>query len=369
MYGPKQLEKGHVAYNTAVKQAADEELLLNIVRMRYVETLDFMAITSISSQLELAGTLGARGGNDTLAGNAGAMGHGSLGWSTRPTFSFIPQRGMSFAKKLVEPVDPDTIAYLVAADWDFKMLLLLLARRINNIDNELGLPSPEFLEMTDHLQRLQISNQLFVGFVPETETVSDPIAVVRVSGTDLVEAAKAGYRFSQAGSAGPFVLTQTRMRPVLALDAASEDARSVERLLRLRPGESYYNLSAGTDLGAPRADRTSITIRTGSLLRSLMYLAQGVEVPEQHITDGLTAPEFPPGSQGTTLEGFFQMRWSKKQPGDRLAVEFRDHWFYIADSDIDSHFTFFHLSELFRLGLAESAAQKGPVLTLPLGGR
>ena len=47
--GPRHLEKGHIAYNAAVKAGADDELLLNIVRLRYLDTIDFMTTTSVSS--------------------------------------------------------------------------------------------------------------------------------------------------------------------------------------------------------------------------------------------------------------------------------------------------------------------------------
>jgi hypothetical protein len=49
-FGPRELRQGHLAYNTAVKATMDEELLLNIVRLRYLDTLEFLEATSISAQ-------------------------------------------------------------------------------------------------------------------------------------------------------------------------------------------------------------------------------------------------------------------------------------------------------------------------------
>ncbi|MGB1881610.1 MAG: hypothetical protein ACPHTD_12920, partial [Gammaproteobacteria bacterium] len=50
-----------------------------------------------------------------------------------------------------------------------------------------------------------------------------------------------------------------------------------------------------------------------------------------------------------------------------VAVNYRGHWFYIDDSDIDSKSTFALLGQLFAL---QSDADKtgAPVLTLPVGG-
>jgi hypothetical protein len=369
VFGPGHLQRGHLAYNEAVKSAADHELLLNLVRIRYVDTLDFMATTSVASQLELTVTSGARGGSDTLFGQLGALGYANLGYSTRPTFTFTPQRGEAFAKQLTEPVPVTLLAYLVASDWDVKMVLRLLVRRVNGVDNELGLPSPEFREITDALEALQIRNQLFVGFVSEVERVSSPIDASRVSGTDIVEAARAGYRFQQESRGGPFVLTSERPLPVVAFEPGIQDTESIVRLLRLRPGQPYYRMRPGVGVGVGDPERDTISIRTGSLLRALIYLSQGVDAPEEHVQQGLTTREWPPSSPGTAIDDIFNVRASKKKPDARLAVRHRGYWFYIPEQDLESRYTFYHIAELFRLGLAPGRAQEAPVLTLPVGGR
>lgn len=366
VFGPRQLEKGHLAYNSAVQSAADDELLLNVVRIRYLDSLEFMATTSISSQLVFTATLGARGGTDTLSGDLGALGRGELTYTTRPTFTFSPQRGSEFAERLVEPVPVSILAYLVAADWDTRVLFRLLVRRLNEIDNELGLPNEEFVEATDRLANLQLNNRLFVGFIQSQEAISDPVAARQVSGTDVVEAAKAGYQFRREPN-GELVLTAARPQTVLALTPGSEDVEEVERLLGLEPDRPYYPLDAGTRLGPPRERADSVTVRTGSLMRAITYLSQGVSVPEAHVERGLTTREWPPGAPGSSLAGLFQMRSSEDRPDARLAVKHRGYWFYIADDDQASRYTFFHLSELLRLGLAPEASQDAPVLTLPVG--
>jgi hypothetical protein len=368
VYGPKQLEKGHLAYNHAVKSAADEELLLNIVRIRYLDTLDFVATSSISSSLSLGLTGGGRGGTDLETGTVGGLGYGEISYSTRPTFTFTPQRGSEFAEGLIKPVGLDIITYLVSSDWDVKMLLHLLVRRLNGLDNELGLPNPRFNELTDRLSALQASNQLFVGFVSESEAVSDPIEARNVSGTDLVEAAKAGFRFEAERSGGPLVLTALRSQPVLAIEQGAEDGDAVRSLLRLAPDRTFYDLDPGTRLGIPSPEQSAINVRTGSLLRAIIYLSQGIAVPEEHVEQGLTSREWPPGSPGRVIDDIFKTSVSKRRPNAQLSARHRGYWFYIPDDDLTSRFTFFHLAELFRLGLATGETQAAPVLTLPVGG-
>lgn len=109
------------------------------------------------------------------------------------------------------------------------------------------------------------------------------------------------------------------------------------------------------------------TLVTGLLLRALSYLSQRVHVPREHLEEGLTTREWPPGSPGLLMDDFFEVRFSKLKPNARLAVKHRGYWFYIPDSDPSSRYTFFHMSELLRLGVTPEDAQAAPVLTLPVG--
>jgi len=366
-FGARHLEKGHIAYNTAVKAGADDELLLNIVRLRYLDTIDFMATTSISSQLDFSVSLGGQVGTDL--GEKTSIGRGGISYSTRPTFTFTPQRGQEFAQQLVEPVDLDTLTYLVAADWDMNLLFRLLVRAMNNLQNELGLPNPQFRQVMTHLAVLQANDEISVGFVEDTEELSGPIDAARVSGTDVVEAARSGFRFRRKSPDGAFVLTATRPQPVFAIKSQREDARAIVRLLGLKTdGGMVYELEEGTAIDLLDTDRDSIIVRTRSLLGAIVYLSQGVTVPDEHIKQGLTPREWPPGNSGIDIEDLFQIRFSESNPNTDLAVQHRGYWFYIPDTDFASRYTFFTLSGLVRLGLSQTSAQEAPVLTLSVGG-
>ena len=50
--GPALTPTSHLAYNEAVQQSEQRELLLNLVRLRYLEAPEFLAISSISSQMQ-----------------------------------------------------------------------------------------------------------------------------------------------------------------------------------------------------------------------------------------------------------------------------------------------------------------------------
>ena len=71
------------------------------------------------------------------------------------------------------------------------------------------------------------------------------------------------------------------------------------------------------------------------------------------------------------MRRFFHVRWAKRNkrpPGAHVAVQYKDYWFYIEDTDQETKSTFSLLMELARLELAGKAGP-GPQLTLPVGSK
>ena len=53
-FGPKAVYRTRLPYNEAVKTTSEEQLLLNIVRLRYSDNPSSIAVSSIAAQFELA---------------------------------------------------------------------------------------------------------------------------------------------------------------------------------------------------------------------------------------------------------------------------------------------------------------------------
>ena len=67
------------------------------------------------------------------------------------------------------------------------------------------------------------------------------------------------------------------------------------------------------------------------------------------------------------LSGLFWVRALARKPEEPgIAVEYRDHWFFIPDSDHASKRTFALMQAIFLSQTIEDSAQGAPVLTLPL---
>ena len=54
-FGPKALEKTHSQYNETIRRVYEEQLLQNLVRLRYEEMPFRLNVQSIAAQYELAG--------------------------------------------------------------------------------------------------------------------------------------------------------------------------------------------------------------------------------------------------------------------------------------------------------------------------
>ena len=114
-----------------------------------------------------------------------------------------------------------------------------------------------------------------------------------------------------------------------------------------------------------------LTVRTRSISSVLFYLSQNIEIPQQHIDEGLvTVTRTEQGAafnwDNTPAGSVFKIRSSEDYPEDAyLAVPYRGSWFYIADNDLESKSTFMLLTQLFNLQAGQTKFS-GPTLTLPV---
>jgi hypothetical protein len=366
-FGPKQLKDGRQAYNEAVRTSSDQELLLNIVRLRYLDTIEFLGTNSISAQLSFSMSLGGITGKET--GATTNLGLGQVAWSSRPTFTFTPQRGKEFARSLVTPVPLPILLDLASSEWDISLLFRMFVQNVNGLTNTTRMVNKDFIELILLLMRAQEEEELYFGSVTRQDALSDPIPVSQVTGADLLEAAKAGHRFRYNSSAKEFVLTTERKLRALYISQDSRERRRLFELLRLDIQDARpIMVVEGTQVIEDIIKTDHISIDTRSVLDALVYLAGGVDIPLSHLERGLTLQDWSfPELSSQELPRLFEVRSSKDQPESYLAVQHRNHWFYLADDDVQSKRTFLILAELLRLALSPGEG-KAPVLTLPVGG-
>jgi len=365
--GPQMLQNVYLSYNDRVRATVDEELLLNIVRLRYLDTIEFLAINSISAQGSFNVSLGAEIGPNDIDSTLVIP---ELHYSDRPTFSFSPQRGTQFAKRLVEPIKIDTLAYLAASDWPIRILMQLLVKEINGIVNESHGDIASFYKIADTLGDLQKKHKLLIAFTEHQKAVSVPIDKNLLKASDLISAAKAGYTFIPDKDGLHLRLSQPTPQPIMLLRTTAPEERDILNQLGVtKTDDEPIELRAGSKRNLQSSTYTNIHLRTRSVLGSIVYLTQGVTPPQSHIDKGLTFNTWPfPGPDNDKIDQVFKVQASPSRPQASLAVQYRGHWFYIDETDLTSKSTFLVLSEIYRLSLVGSDRSQAPLLTLPLGG-
>jgi hypothetical protein len=397
--GPRALEDERLRYNEVIKATTEQQLLLNIVRLRYTDTPSSIAVSAIALQTEavkgfqiipffgVSGTADARGLTAILP-------QGQASIADRPTITLTPQDDQEFTRKLFTPMSLEGVLYLAKTTWPIATVFRLWLENLNWVSNAqtasgpTPIDSPEYERFLDGIQSLQLlQDRSQVVFTNEEreEPVGPPIDAARVSGRDLLEATKEGlsYRAGETATAsGQWTLIRKRQQPVLRIHPRAIGSIPLQRFtdaFRLMPSKLKYEISIERldpfPENYPAEGVDALDLETRSLLQVLYFVSKGVSVPDEHVRAGIArqtrSESGAPFDWAGVLRGLFSVASSagESAPAEaHAAIRYRDHWFYIDRRDHDSLSTFSLLMELARLELAGKTSS-GPALTLPLGGR
>jgi len=334
--GPQVLIAGRPQYNIAVQQTEAEQLLLNIVRNRYNDTILFLDITSISSGF-------SRGMNAGLLGSFGSgssNGVANVGGDIRenPNIFYAPNTGEKFVQQMLTPIDLRTVALLLQAGWSIERVLLLLGESANQlyntpVEDQSNLRYAEYLRVADALRNLQRNHQLIVG-LGAGETESDVALILAITPGAV----------------------------------ASSDYRVVCEGLRVACDGKPLRLRQG--FGA-EIDSNTLALATRSLFSTIYHLSRRVDAPEHHVAAGYAPPldavgQVRSGATPSLQQLFHVYSSSDEPPHAAVKVFYRDTWFYIADDDQDSKTTFALLSMLITLKSGDTSGVT-PLITIPSG--
>jgi len=328
-------------YNVGMQKVGEEQLLLNIVRLRYRDAPYFFEASSITSQLDLTTSAGLSGAfpltgdaPDVLQGNAG------ISFAERPTISYTPLQGDDFFNRLLGRISFEDIALLTNSGWSMDTVSRMVIQRTNGLNNAVGASGPtptippiyeEFRILADLLFTLQRSSAVQMGEIGSGED-SKPALYLPTYGQ--VEAAD-------------------QLRELLSLD----------------PDLNIYEVAPGSAL-IPDENGRIIEINTRSLLGVLFFLSQGVNVPEKDVEAGKVTLTFDDlGNRfdwNEPLSDLFRVETSSSTPDNAsTAIRYRGSWFYIRDNDLTSKATFMLLSQMFALQTGDAKGQV-PILTIPV---
>ena len=343
-FGPSALENTHPAYNQAIATSLDQQMLLNLVRLKYRDSPYFLDVGSVTASLELVGSVGVGSSSNLDTGVNIIQPNVGVGYADRPTISYAPLRGEDFLKSVLSPVPLEAILVMTQSGWSIQRVFAVTMERINDLHNaprasgltpEREPQYKEFKRLLYLLRDLQIEGLIEIG--PALDKNSSSLVI-------LLE---------------PDPAHQTTIDEIRLLLGIVEEKQTNQFEIStnfLDKAEGKWN------------------VRPRSIASVLFYLSQNVEIPKEHLDIGLvtrtrTKDGKPFDWDDTPAGTVFQVKSSKTKPSNAyISVPYRGQWFYLLDNDLQSKSTFMLLEQLFSLQAGQSKAS-GPTLTLPVTGR
>lgn len=388
--GPAVMRVNRTQYNIALQETANEQLLLNIVRLRYREPMSFLELNAINTVFKF-GLTGGFSSTEPLHvlpkgnGVAGGSRTHNLGasYSEEPNFSYTPVQGEQFAKRVVSDVDPATLGLLLRSGWPIDRVLRLLAQRLGGLANEPTLPCEagqtlppheKFLQVTRLWRKLQWDDKLHIQVKSEDEVVCT-IAPEKLDTATVLLASRENYRFEK-NDAGQIEMRKPGLQAVvLEMDWQADETHQALKLLGIQSDKSQparkIRLVKGADKKEPKEKFIDVPVHIRSFVNVLFYLAQGVEVPPEDIrakrVKNYSRPDKPDFDRRACTQDLLDVRTSVLPPiGAAVSVFYRGRWFYIPDDQCDSKDGFALLGYIFAIQAGETKGAP-PTLVLPIG--
>ncbi len=338
-FGPRAIERTHPAYNEAIITSVNEQMLQNLVRMRYRDVTFFLEIGSVTTSLSLSANAGVNanmnfGSRDSLSPSMG------LSYADNPTISYTPLQGEDLLKSMLSPLQLEAILVLTQSGWKIDRVFGLCFERINNLYNAPSASGPtpklepdyeQFNRLLEALHRLQEKRLIEIGTKPQEDA------------------------------------TGITVRLVADDEEYNDEIERIYELLQLNRSVNDFDLN----MDFLEVKGTQWAVRTRSISGLLYYLSHNVDTPDQHQSDGLvTVTSSQNGGtfdwNNTPAGRRFKVRTHTERPENAyIATYYRGHWFYIEDTDLESKSTFMLLRQLFDLQAGQTES-RGPTLTLPV---
>ena len=336
--GPRTVARDRFDYTEAISASWKQQMLINMVKLRYGDTPVFLDVASVINQYALEGQVDARFtwvDPVVSVGDSQAAG-GSARYSDRPTITYTPLQGERFTRSLMKPIPPPALLSLIQGGYPIDLVFRVCVDCINGIRNRYGGAAraepadPRFYPLLERLRRLQSSGSVDL----------------RIQKTGEME--------------GMLMAFRTKIDPAL-----QEDMLFVRQTLGLDPAAQEFRIVYGS---IARNDK-EIAILSRSMLQIIINLGSYIEVPAAHVQEKRVNPTLPAETtDGAAIPPLMRIHSSPHKPPDSfIAVPYRGHWFWIDDRDLRSKSLFSFL--MFVFSLTETEGKEGaPIVTIPAGG-
>ena len=153
--GPQAVRTGRVDYNIAVQQTNVEQMLLNLVRLKYRDTPYFMEVASISTSFDFRASASSSLSIPESAINTYGLG-GAVSYNEKPTITYMPLQGDKFVKQVMSPIDTETMLLLCHSGWSIERIFRICLQSINGVKNmpSASGPTPDYVPKYEEFRRV-----------------------------------------------------------------------------------------------------------------------------------------------------------------------------------------------------------------------
>ena len=265
-------------------------MLLNLVKIRYLDAPVFLDVASVINQYSVEGeiSLGASW-SDAISGDRQMIG-GTGRYSDRPTITYAPLSGARFTQQLMTPIPVAAILSLLQSGYPADFVFRIGVQTINGVSNRFGgqlmqrTADPDFYNLLRSLNTIQQSDGLGMRVKSENGKSAIVMFFKTTTGADL-----------------------------------SQELAIVQRILRVSLVDGELDVVFGS---MPQNDR-ELAIQTRSMLQIIVELATHIDVPSTDVAEGRVYAT--PETLATGFPDLINIHSGTSRPTDAYAaVSYRD---------------------------------------------
>jgi hypothetical protein len=410
---PQRIPIDRANYLDAVSTSWKEQLLSNLVRLRYGDTVTSLEMTSITTAYELDTNINAGStafwritGLPSAAAHATTSVGGSATFMNKPTINYAPVRGDALASTMIEPLNPLRVLKSLQVGWPADYILPLTVRSINALRN----PFDDcFFDLVKAFRLLQKEGVIRITVeepvepkvtkVPDnyTVTLKDKRGVTEKK-RSVKESESKDKKKKEDSTIGYLVLNNdlaakvpegVEMVKALKKALLQSDCKDEPVIPRSVGAYEKFEIIDG-DHEFPGESQNpfdkKIYLQTRSILQILALYSKLVDVPPEHkvktepnSAGSMSEEEWRAAQERRESQEIVRNKLKAKLPitlhihydkvcpkGAFVAIEYRDYWFYIDDDDFASKDTFSSLAGILCMSETGTPKEQTPLLTLPV---
>lgn len=301
--GPRTITHDRIDYSDAVGDSWKTQMLLNVVKLRYMDLPIFVDVAQIvggytlQTQVTVGGTVSTEKAVQGNFFNAA----GAAQYTDRPTITYSPLTGDKFLRALMTPIEPKAVFSMLESGYAADFVLGMTLESLNGVNNRsiaagtLREADPRFIKALQLLREIQTTGAFGVR-VEQTPDKQQSVV----------------FFFRGEGEVPPEI-----------------DAKTVEvrKLLQLEANNRRYKLVYSPARGV----KGELGVGTRSVLQVMQALASYVDVPPEHVKERRALPSLEPD---TGNPGAIRIYSGPKKPTDAFAtITYQGRWFWVDERD------------------------------------